>query len=118
MTPTLKELLGRATPGNWIHLLGERIVFTRLNDGCRGVPVVAAEYEYLPHAQGNLALIARCSPANMALVLSALEDSQNALKDYITDAEARGGSMNYGKSVMARNADALAALNGTALNKP
>lgn len=73
MSATLRQLIEKATPGSWVHLNGERIVFTRLNDGCRGLPVVTAEYEYLPHAQANLSLIARCNPATMLAVLEHLE---------------------------------------------
>lgn len=35
----IKEALKAGpTEGRWIHLPGERTVYTRLEDGCRGVP--------------------------------------------------------------------------------
>lgn len=32
------------TPGPWIHLFGDRFIYTRLEDGCRGTPVVGVDY--------------------------------------------------------------------------
>ena len=62
-------------------------------------------------ANARLELQRRLSPATMLIVLEALEESQNALKDYIADAEKRGSKMYYGHSVIKRNDLALAALN-------
>lgn len=45
---------------------------------------MAAEYEYLPHAQDNLQLIARCDPQTMLEVY-------NLIADAVADAESGDG---------------------------
>lgn len=105
MSLTMKELLARATPGVRVHIYGERIVWTRLNDGCRGTPVLYREGTHSTNEQADLALAARCNPVTMALVLEALERASNVGEiRFRTCALSRGAS----DSITA----ALAALNG------
>lgn len=79
--PTLRELIKTATPGPWMHLIGDTVLYTRLNDGCRGMHV-AKVLDISPEPQANAQLIARCNPATMLLVVEALEKSQDRLKRF------------------------------------
>ena len=36
-----------ASKGPWMRLFGDRFVYTKLEDGCRGLPVARIEYEYV-----------------------------------------------------------------------
>lgn len=101
----MKELIARATPGERVHLYGERIIWTRLNDGCRGMPVLYREGTCSTNEQADLQLAARCNPETMALVVEALERaSQVGEIRFRTCALSRGASDSIAK--------ALAALNG------
>jgi hypothetical protein len=35
-----------ATPGPWLFVYGDEIIYTKLDDGCRGLPIVRGEYGY------------------------------------------------------------------------
>lgn len=111
-TPTLKQLIAGATPGSRVHLNGERIVFTRLNDGCRGLPVLYVDYAYAEHAQADLALAARCNPATMALVLEALEEAIGLAELTQPGDQEDLDTVARIEQTTARIAAALAALNG------
>lgn len=69
---TLKELAARATKGPRIHLSGDEIIWTQLNDGCRGLPVARI---FGPDSENhaNAQLIARCSPEVLLALYSELE---------------------------------------------
>lgn len=69
---SLLALCAKATPGPRIHLAFERTVYTRLNDGCRGLPILTADNIYLPAHQANLDLAARLTPETMWAVHQAL----------------------------------------------
>lgn len=56
--PTFEELLKRATPGPYMHLPYDRGIYTRLNDGCRGMPLAYVPSE-TPEHQDNAELIVR-----------------------------------------------------------
>lgn len=71
--PTLRELCEQATKGPRIHIQGERIVFTKLNDGCRGVPILSVEHAYHDGWQADLDLAARFSPETALAVLICLK---------------------------------------------
>lgn len=53
------EICEKATPGPWMHLFGDTIIYTKLEDGCRGLPVARIELGWRPDKrQGNFAFIA------------------------------------------------------------
>lgn len=65
----LKRLVKAATPGEWIRLFGERTVYDRLEDGCRGNAIVRADSPYPPRDAANLDFIAAFNPATASALL-------------------------------------------------
>lgn len=61
-TEELKKLAMAATPGPWMYLLGDRFVYDRLNDGCRGNPIVGVDYAWAGN-RNNLNYVAAANPA-------------------------------------------------------
>ena len=62
-TKHLRVLAEAATPGPWMRLFGERTVYDRMEDGCRGIPIVRSDCS--PPTQkeaANIDYIAACSP--------------------------------------------------------
>ena len=73
MTPTIKQLIERATPGPWKQFPirgGDKWIEIPL-------PAVRVDYDDVNHdeQEANAQLIARCSPEVMARVVEALEDA-------------------------------------------
>lgn len=56
-----------------MHIRYEELIWTRLNDGCRGMPVVRVAGVDPAQNHANAQLIARCNPATMLKVVEALE---------------------------------------------
>lgn len=69
----LKALAIEATPGKWIRLFGERTVYDRMEDGCRGNPIVRADQAYGPKDSANLDFIAACSPSTILALIARIE---------------------------------------------
>lgn len=73
-TKNLRVLAEAATPGPWMRLFGERTVYDRMEDGCRGIAIVRSDYS--PPTQkeaANIDYIAACSPDVLLALLDALE---------------------------------------------
>lgn len=79
MTPAetaIREALAAGpTPGRWMHLPGDRFVYDRMEDGCRGVPVVGVDHSpaFFDQPAKNLDYVAACNPAALAELLAELD---------------------------------------------
>jgi len=69
----LKALALAATPGKWIRLFGERTVYDRMEDGCRGNTIVRADTTYGTQDVDNLDYIAAASPAVVLGLIARIE---------------------------------------------
>ena len=66
------------TKGRWIRLFGERTVYDRMEDGCRGIPVVSTDKH--PPSQFEAAcldFIAAANPAAITELLDRLEAAES-----------------------------------------
>ena len=84
-TKHLRTLAEAATPGPWMRLFGERTVYDRMEDGCRGIPIVRSDCS--PPTQkeaANIDYIAACSPDVLLALLDALERKDNLLREQLT----------------------------------
>lgn len=84
-TKHLRTLAETATPGPWMRLFGERTVYDRMEDGCRGIAIVRSDYS--PPTQkeaANIDYIAACSPDVVLALLDALERKDNLLREQLT----------------------------------
>lgn len=61
----LEALARAATPGPWMRLFGERTVYDRMEDGCRGNTIVRADTSYSSQDAANLDFIAAANPATV-----------------------------------------------------
>lgn len=67
------------TKGRWMRLFGERTVYDRMEDGCRGVPIVAADHHPPgPQAAAYLDFIAAANPAAITELLDRLEAAEKS----------------------------------------
>ena len=65
------------TKGRWIHLFGERTVYDRMEDGCRGIPVVSTDkHPPSPAEAACLDFIAAANPATVIELLDHLEAAE------------------------------------------
>lgn len=62
----LKKLAEAATPGPWMRLFGERTVYDRMEDGCRGNAIVRADGA----ESKNVDFIAAANPAAILELLA------------------------------------------------
>ena len=84
-TKHLRVLAEAATPGPWMRLFGERTVYDRMEDGCRGIPIVRSDCS--PPTQkeaANIEYIAACSPDVLLALFDALERKDNLLREQLT----------------------------------
>lgn len=78
----LKRLAEAATPGPWMHLFGDRLVYDRLNDGCRGNSIVGVDYRYYSAKEAaNLDYVAAANPAAVLELIRQRDELLVALKD-------------------------------------
>ena len=79
-----QSLAAGPTPGRWMHLPGDRFVYDRMEDGCRGVPVVGVEYPpaFFDQQAKNLDYVAACNPANVSELLAELDGERNRSQMY------------------------------------
>ena len=69
------------TKGRWIRLFGERTVYDRMEDGCRGIPVVSTDtHPPSPSEAACLDFIAAANPAVINELLDRLEAAETAWK--------------------------------------
>ena len=66
------------TEGRWMHLPGDRFVYDRMEDGCRGNPVVGVDYTppFFSQKSKNLDYIAAADPQTIAALLAELDDAR------------------------------------------
>ena len=94
LTPPTQEELRKlrgaaeaATPGPWMRLFGERTVYDRMEDGCRGNAIVRADQAYDPVGASNLDFIASANPKSVIALLDLID----AQKKLIADLEGKAG---------------------------
>lgn len=68
----LRKLAEAATNGPWMRLFGERTVYDRMEDGCRGNAIVRADLGCSRSDAANLDFIAAANPAVILRLLDAL----------------------------------------------
>lgn len=124
-TPTLKELIEKATPGRWIadqvptsigrcFRVGSREQLDQPKTE-RKLPAYACLYDDWTFGAGdnqtsaNAKLIARCSPETMTLVLEALEMTVAEIECYC---HPEGVAAYHGPCAHCLSKSTLAALNG------
>ena len=69
----LRKLAEEATPGPWMRLFGERTVYDRMEDGCRGNVIVRADYPHSKADGENLDYIAAANPSTILQLLDYIE---------------------------------------------
>jgi regulator of replication initiation timing len=83
----LRKLAEAATPGPWMRLFGERTVYDRTEDGCRGVPIVSSDYSPpLQEEAKNLDYIAAANPQTIISLLDQIEQLQKQKADWVETA--------------------------------
>ena len=70
---TLRKLAEGATPGPWMRLFGERTVYDRMEDGCRGNVIVRADHPHSKADGENLDYIAAANPSAILQLLDYIE---------------------------------------------
>jgi hypothetical protein len=123
-TPTLIELrkLAQAachpvTKGRWMRLFGDRTVYDRTEDGCRGQAIVRADVAYSAQDAKHLDFIAAANPAKVIELLDALEAQAaeiEALKQECFDLTRLAKAKTIDKAAMKGERDALRAELATA----
>jgi len=72
----LEALARAATPGRWMRLFGERTVYDRMEDGCRGNAIVRADLGYGLQDISNLDFIAGANPAAVLALIALARRAQ------------------------------------------
>lgn len=72
-TDKLKALALAATKGPWMRLFGERTVYDRMEDGCRGNAIVRADVAFSKQGADNLDFIAAANPATVLELIAEVE---------------------------------------------
>lgn len=80
------------TKGRWMYLLGDRFVYDRLEDGCRGVPQVGVDHAppFVSDEAKRLQFIALANPVTILELCALLEKAEESL-----EVMARTTSCNY-----------------------
>jgi hypothetical protein len=76
----LKALALAATPGPWMRLFGERTLYDRMEDGCRGNAIVRADLAYSKQDADNLDFIAAANPATVLELIAEVEKLRAAIE--------------------------------------
>ena len=102
-TKELRQLAQAAshptTKGRWMRLFGERTVYDRMEDGCRGIPVVSTDKH--PPSQFEAACLDFIAAANPAAItelldrLEAAEKERDALRAELDALKSREGEVVY-----------------------
>lgn len=72
-----QEAMHPVTKGRWMRLFGERTVYDRMEDGCRGIPVVSTPVSPpRPFEAACLDFIAAANPATIEEILDRLEAAE------------------------------------------
>lgn len=75
----LKQAALNATQGEWMRLFGERTMYDRLEDGCRGNAIVRADTCFTEQDTKNLNHIATANPSTVIELIHRLEDAESQL---------------------------------------
>ena len=87
----LEALAKAATPGPWMRLFGERTVYDRLNDGCRGNAIVRTDiHPPLGKDIDNLDFIAAANPETILALIALLREMGEELHWFLHEANNRG----------------------------
>ena len=77
-----QEAMHPVTKGRWMRLFGERTVYDRMEDGCRGIPVVSTPVSPpRPLEAACLDFIAAANPATIEEILDRLEAAEKERDD-------------------------------------
>lgn len=77
-----QEAMHPVTKGRWMRLFGERTVYDRMEDGCRGIPVVSTPVSPpRPFEAACLDFIAAANPAAVIEILDRLEAAEKELAE-------------------------------------
>lgn len=76
------------TKGRWVRLFGERTVYDRMEDGCRGIPVVSTDKH--PPSSFEAACLDFIAAVNPAVINSLLDRLEAAESDAIEQARLNG----------------------------
>jgi hypothetical protein len=88
------------TKGRWMRLFGERTVYDRMEDGCRGIPVVSTLFSPPhPFEAACLDFIAAANPATLIELLDRLEDAKS---DALEQARLNGMGASREAALMAK----------------
>jgi hypothetical protein len=77
----LKSVAEAATPGPWVRLFGERTVYDRMEDGCRGNSIVRADCAYSGTDGANLDFIAAANPKQFLALLALIDAQQKRIDE-------------------------------------
>jgi hypothetical protein len=74
------------TKGRWMYLLGDRFVYDRLEDGCRGVPQCGVDHAppFFSDEAKRLQFIALANPATVLKLIAVVEAAQE-LREYLLE---------------------------------
>ena len=88
------------TKGRWVRLFGERTIYDRLEDGCRGIPVVSTPV-HPPHQfeAACLDFIAAANPSAISELLDRLEEAES---DALEQARLNGMGASREAALMAK----------------
>ncbi len=90
----LRRLAEAATKGPWMRLFGERTVYDRLEDGCRGNAIVRTDHSPPQSAEvRDLDYIAAANPATMLALLDRLAAMRALLREAKTTLNTVGQAM-------------------------
>ena len=96
------------TKGRWIRLFGERTVYDRMEDGCRGIPVVSTDkHPPSPFEAACLDFIAAANPATISELLDRLEEVEKERDALRAAIEASANSRNEEESTACKSDDDL-----------
>ncbi len=88
------------TKGRWIRLFGERTVYDRMEDGCRGIPVVSTDKH--PPSSFEAACLDFIAAANPAVINSLLDRLEAAESDALEQARLNGMGASREAALMAK----------------
>lgn len=88
------------TKGRWIRLFGERTVYDRMEDGCRGIPVVSTDKH--PPSPSEAACLDFIAAANPAVINELLDRLEAAEQDAEEQARMNGMGASREAALMAK----------------
>lgn len=95
-----QEAMHPVTKGRWMRLFGERTVYDRMEDGCRGIPVVSTPVS--PPHPFEAACLDFIAAANPAAVIELLDRLEAAESEAIEQARLNGMGSEREAALMAK----------------